>query len=151
MTAAVLAVATAKPTSAVTALTDGTIALTAFIPNDAAFRALAKGLTHKTYKSEARVFNALVKKLGVDTIETVLLYHVVVGATVDVAGALASNGAELTTASTGKIRVAIGTKINLVDETPKRRNASVILTQVDLNKGNKQIAHGIDFVMLPKL
>jgi uncharacterized surface protein with fasciclin (FAS1) repeats len=150
VTAAVLAVIQVKPTSSVTALADGTIALTAFIPNDNAFRLLAKELTGKTIKSEKRVFDSLVKTLGVDKVEQVLLYHVVVGSTLDVSAALAANGAELTTASTGKIKVSVGTQIKLIDETKKRRDASVILSQIDVNKGNKQIAHGIDFVMLPK-
>lgn len=150
VTAAVLAVIQAKPSSAVTALADGNVALTAFIPNDSAFRELAKGLTGKTIKSEKKVFDTLVATLGVDTVEEVLLYHVVVGSTIDLGSALTANGTELTTASTGKIKVSIGTQVKLIDETKKRRDAAVILSQTNVNNGNKQIAHGIDFVMLPK-
>src|SRR4051812_23262089 len=44
LTAAVLAVLQAKPNSPVKVLTDGSVALTAFIPNDTAFRLLARDL-----------------------------------------------------------------------------------------------------------
>lgn len=55
------------------------------------------------------------------------------------------------TALAGKtIKVSVkGTKITLKDYIKKLANPFVNLSQVDLNKGNKQIAHGIDFVLLP--
>lgn len=46
LTAAVLAVLEAKPNSPVKVLADGTVALTAFVPTDAAFRELVRDLTH---------------------------------------------------------------------------------------------------------
>ena len=64
----------AKPNSKVKALTDGTVTLTAFIPNDQAFRLLVKDLTGIAPKSEKQIFNA-VAKLGIPTVEAVLLYH----------------------------------------------------------------------------
>lgn len=39
-------------------------------------------LTGHWYRSESKVFDALVAAVGVDTVEAVLLYHVVPGATV---------------------------------------------------------------------
>lgn len=45
LTAAVLAVLEAKPNSPVKVLTDGTVALTAFIPTDAAFQQLVREIT----------------------------------------------------------------------------------------------------------
>ncbi|MDD2817884.1 MAG: hypothetical protein PHN51_03700 [Candidatus Nanopelagicales bacterium] len=39
--------------------------------------------------------------------------------------------------------------IILSDYAPKLTNPQVILTKVDINKGNKQVAHGIDGVLLP--
>ena len=100
---AVSAVLAAKPDSAVAVLADGTVALTAFLPTDRAFRKLAKDLTGKTYKTEAKVFGALASTLGIDTIENVLLYHVVPGATVTYRQALKSNGAVLNTALPGDL------------------------------------------------
>ena len=150
LTAAVLAVLKAKPTSAVKVLTDGSVALTAFIPNDRAFRLLVKSLTGKTIKSEAKVF-AAVAGLGIPTVEAVLLYHVVPGATITAKQALKANGATLTTAQGGTIRVRVyrAPAISLWDKDRNSRNPRVILAQTDINKGNKQIAHGIDRVLRP--
>jgi uncharacterized surface protein with fasciclin (FAS1) repeats len=151
VTAAVLAVLKAKPTSAVKVLTDGSVALTAFIPNDRAFQKLVKSLSGKTLKSEKAVF-AAVAALGIPTVEAVLLYHVVPGATITAAMALKSNGAHLTTALGSTIRVRVyrhGPSISLWDKDYNSRNPRVILSQTDINAGNAQIAHGIDRVLRP--
>ncbi len=150
VTKAVVAVLTAKPNSPVKALTDGTVALTAFVPNDRAFQILVKSLTGKTLTRERSVFGA-VASLGIPTIEAVLLYHVVPGATIDSAAALKANGAKLTTAGGGTftVRVHPGPMISLRDKDPNARNPRVILSQLDINKGNAQIAHGIDRVLRP--
>ncbi len=150
VTAAVLAVLKAKPNSKVKVLTDGKVALTAFIPNDRAFQRLVKDLTGKTLLRERDVFGA-VAGLGIPTVEAVLLYHVVPGATITAAMALKSNGARLTTALGSTIRVAVyhGPVISLWDKDYNSRNPRVILAQTDINKGNKQIAHGIDRVLRP--
>ena len=59
VTAAVLAVLSAKPSSPVGALTDGSVALTAFIPNDRAFQTLVTSLTGTTTTSPPRRTRAL--------------------------------------------------------------------------------------------
>jgi uncharacterized surface protein with fasciclin (FAS1) repeats len=85
-------------------------------------------------------------------VETVLLYHVIPGSTITSADALASNGAVLATADEGKntkVLVSDAPSIRLRDYAPKFKNAKVILDAVDINKGNMQIAHGVDAVMLP--
>jgi uncharacterized surface protein with fasciclin (FAS1) repeats len=150
VTHAVFAVLKAKPTSKVAVLANGKVALTAFLPNDRAFQVLVKQLTGKTLLREREVFGA-VAKLGIPTVEKVLLYHVVPGATITSAMALKSNGANLKTALGSTIHVAVypGPVISLWDKAYKFRNPRVILSQVDINKGNKQIAHGIDRVLLP--
>jgi uncharacterized surface protein with fasciclin (FAS1) repeats len=151
VTKAVEAVLAAKPDSAVKVLADGTTALTAFIPNDQAFLNLASALSDKKVTTEAGAFKA-VAGLGIDTVESVLLYHVVPGATILSGDALKANGAKLKTALTGKvIRVAVTKKpaIILGDYAPKLPNPRVILSQVDINKGNMQVAHGINAVLLP--
>ena len=107
VTEAVLAVLDAKPDSAVGVLADGSQKLTAFIPNDGAFRKLTASLTGTRYKSEKRVFNELVAAAGVDTIEQVLLYHVIPGAKINSAAAKQADGAELTTAQGATLTVNV--------------------------------------------
>lgn len=151
VTKAVEAVLANKPDSAVSVLADGTTALTAFIPTDRAFKNLASALSNKTVKTEAGAFK-VVAGLGIDTVESVLLYHVVPGATILSGDALKANGAKLKTALEGKvIRVRVTDKpaIILGDYAPKLANPRVNLDQVDINKGNKQVAHGINAVLLP--
>jgi uncharacterized surface protein with fasciclin (FAS1) repeats len=150
VTQAVLAVLAAKPNSKVKVLTDGTVPLTAFIPNDQAFRLLVKDLTGIAPRSEKQIFNA-VAKLGIPTVEAVLLYHVVPGATIYSSAAVKANGAVLKTAQGGTLAVAVyaGPEISLWDKDRNSRNARVILSQVDINKYNKQVAHGIDRVLRP--
>ena len=151
VTKAVETVLAAKPDSAVKVLADGNTPVTAFIPNDQAFMNLASKLTGKKVKTEAGAFKA-VAGLGVDTVEQVLLYHVVPGKTILSGDALKANGAKLPTADAGKvIRVTVTKKPSIIlgDYAPKLTNPRVILDQVDINKGNKQVAHGIDRVLLP--
>lgn len=152
VTKAVEAVLAAKPDSPVKVLADGNTAVTAFIPTDKAFINLASALTHKKVTSEAAAFT-VVAGLGIPTVEKVLEYHVIPGATLLSGDALKANGARLATALPGrKIGVQVNTakpSITLVDAATKLPNPRVILSQVDINKGNKQVAHGIDAVLLP--
>ena len=151
VTEAVLAVLAAKPQSPVGVLTDGKTAVTAFVPRDRAFQRLVKELTGKTPKSEQAAFDA-VAGLGIDTVEAVLLYHVVPGATITRAQAIKADGAELTTALGATITVDVFKddgvrRIRLVDADTNDRNPRVVTN--DINKGNRQIAHAIDRVLRP--
>jgi uncharacterized surface protein with fasciclin (FAS1) repeats len=144
---AVTAVLDAKPDSAVAVLADGSVPLTAFLPNDQAFKRLARDLTDKHYRSESAVF-ADVASLGIDTVEAVLLHHVVPGATVTYRKALRSDGAELTTAAGGTVTVNVDDRrVILVDAD--RDDANPVVVQANINKGNRQIAHGISRVLRP--
>ncbi len=148
VTAAVLAVLKAKPNSKVKVLADGNHAVTAFVPNDAAFRRLAFDLNgNKVVRAEKDVF-AKVASLGIPTVEAVLLYHVVPGATIDSKAALKANNVSLKSALglPIKVRVVRG-NIYLQDRDPSDTNPKVVVA--DINKGNKQIAHGIDRVLRP--
>lgn len=153
VTEAVLAVLAAKPDSAVGVLADGNVALTAFIPNDISFKRLAHELTGQWIRSEKKVFNTLVETVGVDAIEQVLLYHVVPGATVTSKQALASDGAELTTAQGATFTVDVLYKklplVQLRDQDTDDVDPFLDPRRLDINKGNKQIAHGIIFVLRP--
>jgi uncharacterized surface protein with fasciclin (FAS1) repeats len=151
VTAAVLAVLNAKPSSPVKVLTDGTVALTAFLPNDRAFKLLVHQLTGKWVASEKDVF-AVVASLGIDTVEQILLYHVVLGATITAADAVKANGAVLATAQGSTVTVHVyqwrtGPSVRIFDTTPGNWDPRVV--RYDINAGNLQIAHGINRVLLP--
>jgi uncharacterized surface protein with fasciclin (FAS1) repeats len=153
LTAAVLAVLQAKPDSPVKVLTDGKVALTAFIPTDAAFQQLVREIAHtRGLPSEEEAFKA-VAGLGIDTVESVLLYHVVPGATIDARAALKADGARLETALGATIEVDVRrywhwyAQVRLIDADTNDRNPRVVA--FDINKGNRQIAHAIDRVLRP--
>lgn len=153
LTEAALAIVAAKPESPVGLVADGSQRLTVFAPTDEAFRKLAKDLTGQTIKSEKKIFDALVELAGVDTIETVLLYHVIPGKTLTSKKVLKANGAKLTTAQGDTIKVKVKMKpkvsVTLKDADKNDRDPKAILKALDLNKGNKQVAHGIDRVLRP--
>jgi len=151
VTAAVLAVLKAKPSSPVGVLADGNTALTAFLPNDRAFERLVADLQHtRRLPGEKAAFTA-VAGLGIDTVESVLLYHVVPGATIDRAAALKADGASLKTAAGSSITVDVygfcWKRVRLIDADRSDRDPRV--NRFDINKGNRQIAHGIDRVLRP--
>jgi uncharacterized surface protein with fasciclin (FAS1) repeats len=147
LTAAVKAVLATKPKSAVGVLANGKVAVTAFIPTDDAFRGLVYDLTGKKVKKEQDVFK-VVASLGIPTVEKVLLYHVVPGATITAKQASRSNGAWLKTAEGASIKVrVVHGMIYLQDKDPNARNPRVVAA--DINKGNRQIAHAINRVLRP--
>jgi uncharacterized surface protein with fasciclin (FAS1) repeats len=152
VTEAVLAVLGAKPNSPVNVLTDGTVPVTAFLPNDRAFQVLVRDLAGTTPRTEQATFQA-VAGLGIDTVEAVLLYHVVPGATITRKAAVNANGAVLTTASGGTFKVRVYDRylpiIELRDQDPNDVNPFLNPRALDINKGNRQIAHGIVFVLRP--
>ncbi|MFT6564051.1 MAG: putative surface protein with fasciclin (FAS1) repeats [Actinomycetes bacterium] len=147
---AVLAVLAAKPDSTVGVLADGSVKLTAFAPTDQAFKNLASDLEGRKIKKEKKAFK-IVASLGIDTVESVLLYHVVPGAPITGKKALQANNVKLQTALEGEtIKVKVKshpTKIKLVDKDRNDRNAKVQVTNI--NKGNNQIAHVISHVLRP--
>jgi uncharacterized surface protein with fasciclin (FAS1) repeats len=150
--AAVLAVIQAKPSSPVALLTDGSVRLTAFLPTDEAFRELVGDLTGKRPATEKKVVSQLLSLADVDTIEAVLLYHVVAGKTLTSPKvvAAAKAGTKLVTAQGGKVKVVDRKgNITLVDRDPDLADPVVILNGVDINRGNRQIGHAIDRVLLP--
>jgi uncharacterized surface protein with fasciclin (FAS1) repeats len=152
LTAAVLAVLKAKPSSPVAVLADGKTALTAFIPNDLAFERLVADLQGtRRLPGERKAFNA-VAGLGINTVESVLLYHVVPGATIDKRAALRSDGAKLKTAAGSSITVDVTgcwwwRQVKLIDADRNDRNPRVVA--FNINKGNRQIAHAINRVLRP--
>ena len=145
---AVGAVLAAKPGSAVGVLADGKTPVTAFLPNDRAFRILVNDLTGKKPRTEKQTFKA-VAGLGIDTVETVLLYHVVPGTRINYRQALKADGVRLTMASGGIVTVDVrkGNRVTLLDAD--RNDANPRIVRKNINKGNRQIAHGINRVLRP--
>lgn len=138
-----------KPDSPVAVLADGDTRLTAFVPTDRGFRRLVNDLTGTPPETERAVWQAA-RSVGADTVETVLLHHVVPGVKINAAKAAESDGAELTTAQGGTVEVDVrDTGIFLLDADADDRDPKVIARLTDLNKGNKQIAHGINRVLRP--
>lgn len=149
---AVRAVLAEKPKSPVSVLAKGRVKLTAFAPIDGAFRRLVLDVTGEHYRSEKRVFTELAAAADLDTIESVLLYHVVPGAVITSRAARHSDGAKLTTAledGTVRVNVRRDGRVFLVDADTNDANPRLIRKLKDLNKGNRQIAHGISQVLRP--
>jgi len=145
---AVTAVLAAKPDSPVSVLTHGRTRLTAFIPTDRAFRRFVHGLTGRAPHTERGTFRSLTRIADVDTIEAVLLYHVVPGRTLGARKVAKLEGTSLTTAGGGQVAVRIhGRNVVLVDQDPDARNPKVVA--VNINQGNRQIAHAINRVLRP--
>jgi uncharacterized surface protein with fasciclin (FAS1) repeats len=130
-------------------LANGHTRLTAFLPTDRAFRRLVRDLTGTAPDTERAVF-AAAATLGVDTIEQVLLFHVVPGQTLTSGKVLKADNVELVTAEGGDIRVNVRRAgIFLRDDDPDDQNPRVIPSLLDINRGNRQIAHGISEVLRP--
>jgi uncharacterized surface protein with fasciclin (FAS1) repeats len=153
LTEAALAIVGAKPDSPVALVADGTKRATVFAPTDQAFRVLVKDLTGQTIKSEKKIFESLVELAGVDLIEGVLLYHVIPGKTLTSGKVLKADGAKLMTAAGKTVKVDVRMKpklkVTLKDKDKGAQDPKAVLTALDLNKGNKQVAHGIDRVLRP--
>ncbi len=148
---AVRTVLKAKPDSPVGLLAQGNKKATAFIPTDRAFMRLVKSLTGAAPSTERRTFRAVASVADVETLETILLYHVIPGVKITSATATQADDAKLATAQGGPLRVNVwkNGRIFLRDQDPNARNAEVLPGLLDINRGNKQIAHGIDRVLRP--
>ena len=147
--AAVFAVLDAKPDSPVGLVADGSTRLTVFAPTDAAFRAFVKSIKGFAPKTEANTLAQVVKIAGsIDTIEAILLYHVIAGKTLTSPKVIAAEGDKVTTAQGGAFRVHIGKAgVFLVDKDRDAANPYAVV--LDINRGNKQVAHGISQVLRP--
>jgi uncharacterized surface protein with fasciclin (FAS1) repeats len=147
--AAVFAVLDAKPDSPLGLVADGDTRLTVFVPTDAAFRSFVASIKGYAPKTEAKTLKQVVKIAGsIDTVETILLYHVIAGKTLTSPKVLAAEGEKLTTAQGGAFRVHTGKKgVFLVDKDRDAANPYVVA--LDVNRGNKQVAHGINQVLRP--
>lgn len=142
-----------KPNSPVKVLASGTTPLTAFLPNDLAFRRLVKNVTGVKTKGERGTWKRVKEIVGnTTTLEQILLYHVVPAtgttglAAADVALLNEQTLATALTPKTFKVVVA-ETGIYLQDLDSNAGNPKVV--QTDINKWNYQVAHGISAVLRP--
>ncbi|QIK67816.1 fasciclin domain-containing protein [Nocardioides sp. HDW12B] len=146
---AVRTVLGAKPDSDVAVLADGGTALTAFLPTDRAFRKLVHEITGERPATERATFQA-VASLGVDTVETVLLYHVVPGPAVTYRQAKRADGVVLQTAADAPVTVQVANgRVSLQDLDASDPDPRIRLGQTDVNAGNRQLGHGINRVLRP--
>jgi len=147
---ALKAVLAENPDSELKVLADGSVRLTAFIPTDRAFRKLAFDLTGVRPRNDRATFR-VVNSLGIEKIEQILLYHVVLGDPIDSEAALAANGVRLNTLSgdSFSLRVTKAPNIFLRDNNKDLKNPKVLLKRVDINSGNRQVAHVINRVLIP--
>lgn len=126
--------------------------LTVFLPNDLAFRKLVQDLTGQRLGTESEVFGA-VAGLGLETVETVLTYHIIVGSAIDYRTARQSDGAVLTTLQGGSLTVDVRghrwwSSVRLVDNDPDDRDATVVWPNVG-GEATNGFAHGMDRVLRP--
>ncbi len=155
---AVKAVLDAKPGSPLAAAADPDTAFTVFAPNDRAFQVLVASLTGKWYWSEGAVTTALISALGggaqaIDTIETVVLYHIVPAGRVDFATAKTLSGQSVATAlgTDAKIGLRYYPWLNVLvlrDLDPNAFDPWVVNSKRDIDAGNS-IVHGISLVLRP--
>lgn len=151
--AAARTVLAAKPDSAVGALAVANADLTVFAPNDRAFQLLTWDLTGKWYRTEAGVVNGLIGALGadaVDTIESVLLYHVHAGK-ITAADAKAASGSSISTVLGPTIGVRYYRWLNVIvlrDQDRSDIDPWVVNSKANLFVGNS-VVHGISLVLRP--
>lgn len=135
----------------VAAVSNPDLKLTVFLPNDGAFRKLVKDLTGQRLRSESEIF-AAVAGLGLDTVKTVLTYHIIAGSAIDYATARQSDGAVLTTLQGGTLTVDVRggwcRSVRLIDNDPDARDPMVVSPNVG-GEATNGFAHGIDRVLRP--
>lgn len=147
-----------KANSLVGALADPNAGITVFAPNDRAFQVFAWSLTGKWYGTEAGVVGGIIDAIqnGLkadveDTLEAVLLYHVVGGKTTF--SQLASlSGQNITTVLGKTIGVRYYPWLNIAvlrDQDPNALNPWVINSKRNIMVGDKNIVHGISLVLRP--
>jgi uncharacterized surface protein with fasciclin (FAS1) repeats len=146
-----------KGTSTVLQLANPEAALTVLAPNDRAFQVLAHQLTGKWFGTEAGVLNGIAVAItdGLkadleDTLEAVLLYHVIGGKNT-FADVKSLTGKSVATVGGGSIGIKYYPWLNLVvlrDADTDDANPWVVNSKRNIAVGNS-IVHGISLVLRP--
>lgn len=150
VTVAVDRVLERDPGSPVSVLADPTQPVTAFLPDDGAFMALLEERYDRRIPNEVVAAQRLRSRaqLPAGELEALLLGHVVPGVTLTSEQVLASDGEELTTAAGSTLVVRVeGSSVALLDASGAVV-AQVDADRLDLNRGQVQIAHVVDRVIL---
>jgi endonuclease/exonuclease/phosphatase family metal-dependent hydrolase/uncharacterized surface protein with fasciclin (FAS1) repeats len=139
----------ADPASPVSALSDPTVELTAFLPDDAAFSATVQGLFAGRVPQERVAYHRLVDRFTVAEIEAILLGHVVLGQTLEAADLRALDGQQLTTAAgtTLLVEVREDGRVAILDQ--RAGGPDALLGTTDINVGQVQVGHSVSRVLLP--
>ncbi|WP_299053228.1 fasciclin domain-containing protein [uncultured Nocardioides sp.] len=144
---AVLFVLDKNPESPVGLLTRGKQRATAFLPTDLAFSRLVTSLTGEKPANERQAWQTA-RSLGAETIEEILLYHVVPGKTLTSDKVLAARGTRVDVANGDSVRVVVRKgRVFLGDRDQEATNPEV--TVLDINRGNKQVGHAVNRVLRP--
>ncbi len=145
-----------KPTSPLNVLAKGSVPVTVFVPKDVAFKQLAYDVLGVWVEDEAKLARvALVLlnrsgRVGVAAAEQLLLYHVVPGKTLTADALKRLAGSSIGTAALGNRPIGVWLDhgdVRLRDADPQLSDPTV--RRPDLNAGNRQVAHGIDRVLIP--
>ena len=141
----------AKPHSPLAIVTHGRQRVTVFLPTDSAFRKMAKFFGGKNLRSERRVYRVVRRAGGtIGPVENVLLTFPVEGRTLTYRHLKAEAPTTLTSMQGAplKIRFRDG-KLLVVDWDKFSPRSWVIPDLRNINKGNRQIAHGVSSVLSP--
>ncbi len=141
-------VLTLKPASPVGLLDTAEQPLTAFLPDDAAFRAGMADVLGHPVPNERAAAGMLVDEFTVDELEALLLDHVIVGATLTSEDLLAYDGGALTTARGTALSVRVGEDLISLLDGAGAVVAEIDLGRIDINLGHTQIAHIVDRAIL---
>lgn len=131
----------------VKAAADPSLALTVFVPTDAAFRQIVADVGGKKLSKESEVF-AAVKSVGLSKVKDAMMYHVL-GTKMSGSALKDSAGRKLTTLARLSIRVIKGSdgRLRVEDRDPEATDA--VITKPDLKVASNGIIHGIDRVLRP--
>ena len=139
-----------KPGSKLAVLTDGSRRLTAFLPTDGAMRRTISLINEHQYGSERAVFRAIWQTAGLEGIEPILIHHLVPGRTLTYHQLRNAAPTRLTTLLGDSVQVRITSgNVMLHDHNPGSPDSRVFHAVSNINKGNRQIAHGISWVISP--
>ncbi|MGL5863082.1 MAG: fasciclin domain-containing protein [Phycicoccus sp.] len=167
--AAITAVLDAKPDSPLAVVADGSQPATAFLPSDSGMWSLVYDLTGEIIDGEdeeQRVFTRITELVDIDTIEQILLYHVVPGETLtfaqmsDLPFDPFGDGTPKTTAQGATLAIHGGAGMAqdpaddgmvaaIQDQVADGYGFDVIVGEEDINLGNPQIVQQINDVLEP--
>lgn len=140
-----------KPDSDLAIVAKGWKRVTAFLPTDYGWRTTAREILGRDFRSERRIARAMWRAAGnAGLVEQHLLYHLVPDATITYREARLAAPTKLTTLEGGELKVRYRHgRVVLADFNADSPNARAYRPVSNINKGNRQIAHGISSMLSP--